>query len=59
MMPTGNLCRTAGAIILRIAYGYQVKEGDDPFVTLADDATSQFAQATSPGFLVNFVPARE
>jgi len=55
----GNHCSTAGAIILRIAYGYRVKEGDDPFVTLVDEAIVQFSQATSPGFVVNLVPARK
>jgi len=36
-----------------------VKEGDDPFVTLADEATVQFSLSTAPGFLVNLVPACE
>ena len=36
-----------------------MKEDDDPFVTLADEATVQFALSTAPGFLVNLVPARE
>lgn len=31
--------RTAGSIILRIAYGYQVADsGEDPLVTLVDNA---------------------
>lgn len=54
-----NLYRTAGAIILRISHGYEVKEKNDPFVTLADEATVQFSLSTAPGFLVNIVPARE
>ncbi|KAF9267070.1 cytochrome P450 [Marasmius fiardii PR-910] len=50
--------KTAGAIILRISHGYEVQEGKDNFVTLADEATEQFAVATSPGtFLVNLIPA--
>ncbi|KAG7085519.1 hypothetical protein E1B28_003079 [Marasmius oreades] len=50
--------KTAGAIILRISHGYEVQEGKDPFVTLADEATEQFSKATSPGgFLVNLIPA--
>ena len=57
---TNNLHRTAGAIILRISHGYEVKEKDDPFVTLADEATVQFSLSTAPGgFLVNLVPARK
>lgn len=50
--------RTAGAIILGISHGYEVKEKDDPFVRLADIATEQFSLSTAPGvFLVNLVPA--
>ncbi|KAJ7708746.1 cytochrome P450 [Mycena rosella] len=52
-----HIRKTAGALILRISHGYEVKEGADPFVTLADVATGQFALATSPGaFLVNLIP---
>ncbi|KAJ7493339.1 cytochrome P450 [Mycena galericulata] len=47
-----------GAIILRISHGYEVKDGADPFVTLADIAVEQFSLSSSPGgFLVNLVPA--
>ncbi|KDR77000.1 hypothetical protein GALMADRAFT_66106 [Galerina marginata CBS 339.88] len=50
--------KTAGAIILRISHGYEVKEKDDPFVNLADEATQQFSLSTAPGgFLVNLVPS--
>ncbi|KAJ3709804.1 cytochrome P450 [Lentinula guzmanii] len=31
-----HIRKTAGAIILRISHGYEVGEGQDPFVTLAD-----------------------
>lgn len=52
-----HIRKTAGAIILRISHGYQVKETDDPFVTLADVATEQFSLSTAPGgFLVNLIP---
>ncbi|KIK64105.1 hypothetical protein GYMLUDRAFT_40354 [Collybiopsis luxurians FD-317 M1] len=52
-----HIRKTAGAIILRISHGYEVGEGADPFVTLADKATEQFALSTSPGgFLVNLIP---
>ncbi|KAJ3810352.1 cytochrome P450 [Lentinula lateritia] len=51
-----HIRKTAGAIILRISHGYEVGEGEDPFVTLADKATEQFALSTTPGFLVNLVP---
>ncbi|KAG2152859.1 cytochrome P450 [Suillus clintonianus] len=48
---------TAGAIILRISYGYEVKENDDPFVNLAGRALDQFSRSTNPGaFMVDFMP---
>ncbi|KAJ3503676.1 hypothetical protein NLJ89_g8327 [Agrocybe chaxingu] len=52
-----HIRRTAGAIILRIAFGYDIQENHDPFVKLADEATEQFSLSTAPGgFLVNLVP---
>lgn len=52
--------RTAGSVILRISHGYEVQEGIDPFVELADQATDQFSLATAPGgFLVDLIPARK
>jgi hypothetical protein len=51
--------RTAGAIIMRIAYGYEVKETKDPFLATVDETLVQFSLSTAPGgFLVNLVPAR-
>ncbi|KIW18489.1 hypothetical protein PV08_02777 [Exophiala spinifera] len=49
----------AGAIILRIAYGYNIEpHRADPLVTLADEALDQFSKATVPGrWLVDVVPA--
>lgn len=42
-----------------ISHGYEVKEKDDPFVTLADHATEQFALSTAPGgFMVDVIPIR-
>lgn len=53
-----HIRKTAGAIILRISHGYEVKENNDPFIDLAEKATEQFSLATTPGgFLVDFVPA--
>ena len=49
----------AGSIILRISYGYHALPCEDPFIKLANEATEQFALATSPGgFLANLVPPR-
>jgi hypothetical protein len=43
---------------MRIAYGYQVKENNDPFLTDVEVAVEQFSLSTAPGgFLVNLVPS--
>ncbi|KAG1813931.1 cytochrome P450 [Suillus subaureus] len=48
---------TTGAVILRISYGYEVKENSDPFVGLADRAMDGISQATTPGaFMVDILP---
>lgn len=49
----------AGAIILRIAYGYELQDvnGRDPLVDLVDEAIGQFSAATLPGaWLVDVMP---
>ena len=44
---------------MRIAYGYRVKETNDPFLTDVEIAVEQFSLSTAPGgFLVNLVPSR-
>jgi len=49
---------TAGAVILSISYGYEIQETNDPFVELADQATTQFSVSTAPGaYLVDLIPA--
>jgi hypothetical protein len=53
-----NLYSTAGAIILRISYGYDVKENNDPFVDLADRAMDQLSQSsTACAFMVDIMPS--
>jgi cytochrome P450 len=48
---------TAGAIILRISHGYEVKEDSDPFVGLADRVLAGVSEATAPGaFMVDILP---
>ncbi|KAG1800168.1 cytochrome P450 [Suillus subaureus] len=48
---------TAGAIILRISHGYEVKENNDPFVDLANCVLANVSQATAPGaFMVDILP---
>ncbi|GJE84890.1 cytochrome P450 [Phanerochaete sordida] len=54
----GHIRKTAGAIILNMAYGYRVQEGDDPLVDLVDRAVDGFVAASTPGsFLVDILPA--
>ncbi|KZP21003.1 cytochrome P450 [Athelia psychrophila] len=51
--------RTAGAIILRITYGYELQDnnGRDPLVDHADKTVSQFSASTLPGaWLVDVLP---
>lgn len=49
----------AGAIILMITYGYQVKEHNDPLVKIAEDGVDTFSKATLPAaFLVDVFPFR-
>jgi len=48
--------RTAGAIILRISHGYDVK-WQDPLIELAEQAIDSFSITTQPGrFLVDVFP---
>ncbi|KAG1819138.1 cytochrome P450 [Suillus subaureus] len=48
---------TAGAIILRISHGYEVKENNDPLIDVADRVMDQFSRSTAPGaFIVDIVP---
>ncbi|KAG6885227.1 hypothetical protein C0993_004634 [Termitomyces sp. T159_Od127] len=53
-----NLRRLAGGIIMQLTYGYEVQEGEDPFVTLIQGANDNFSAAIVPGaFLVDVFPA--
>ncbi|KAI0321920.1 cytochrome P450 [Amylostereum chailletii] len=47
----------AGAIILKLAFGYQIQDQDDPFVLRADSAVAQFSLTSEAGaFLVDIAP---
>jgi len=50
--------KTAGALILDLTYGYNIREeGSDPLVDLADKALTEFSIITNPGaFLVDLLP---
>ena len=52
--------RTAGAIILMIAYGYPVKEHNDPTVNIIEQSNRSFSECLQPGaFMVDTFPLRE
>ncbi|KAK0204608.1 cytochrome P450, partial [Desarmillaria ectypa] len=52
-----HIRKMAGAIILRISYGYEIEEDNDPFIALVMEAMNQFSLSTAPGgFLVNLIP---
>ncbi|KAJ7708771.1 cytochrome P450 [Mycena rosella] len=49
--------RFAGAIVLKIAYGYQADDHNDPLVKLVDEAMDQFSEMTAPNaFAVDVFP---
>ncbi|KAJ7580221.1 cytochrome P450 [Mycena floridula] len=53
-----NLRRTAGSIIMQLAYGIEVQDDSDPFIELIEEANDNFSAATTPGaFAVDFVPS--
>ncbi|PCH41344.1 cytochrome P450 [Wolfiporia cocos MD-104 SS10] len=52
--------KAAGAFILKMAYGYQVKDGEDELVDLAQRAIDVFSFTTTPGaYLVDIFPILE
>ncbi|KAL4064159.1 cytochrome P450 [Scleroderma yunnanense] len=53
---SAHIRTTAGAIILRVSYGYEVKDDHDPLVDLAEKALVAIAVGSSPSFLVNIIP---
>lgn len=47
----------AGAIILKITYGHDVRENDDPLVELVEGTMDIFSQTSQPGtYLVDMAP---
>lgn len=52
--------RNAASLVMKVTYGIQISETNDPYVSIARTALEGAAVATSPGaFLVNFIPLRE
>ncbi|KAG2748681.1 cytochrome P450 [Suillus brevipes Sb2] len=49
---------TSGAIVLRICYGYEVKDDNDPLIDIAERALNQAARYGITGdFMVDFLPS--
>ncbi|EKM77487.1 hypothetical protein AGABI1DRAFT_43141 [Agaricus bisporus var. burnettii JB137-S8] len=52
-----HLRKLQGNVILKLTYGIDVQDGDDPYVALIERANVNFNKATIPGsFLVDFFP---
>ena len=51
--------RTAGASVVKLTYGYTVKDKSDEYITVAERAAESFSVATTPGmFMVDVLPSR-
>ena len=49
--------RFTGAIIVRITYGYELQEKEDPMIALAESTVASFASFNKPGaYLVDSIP---
>ena len=56
---SAHVRRNAGAVILKVAYGWTVETNDDYFVKLMEQAVQHMAEANAPGkWLVEDLPAR-
>ena len=56
---SAHVRRNAGAVILKVAYGWKVESNDDHFVTMMEKAVKMNVEANTPGkWLVEDLPAR-
>lgn len=54
------LLSATGGVILKITYGYDVQDSNDPLVDIAEGAIMGFSQASTPGaWLVDIIPICE
>ncbi|KAJ6582360.1 cytochrome P450 [Mycena capillaripes] len=52
-----HLRRNATAVIMKVAFGYTVSGGDDPFITIAEQSSKISGWAMAPGdWLVDYFP---
>jgi hypothetical protein len=55
-----SLCiRNAGALILKIIYGYDVNQNDDDFVTEVEQAIRHIARLVNGVYMVDYFPLCE
>jgi len=55
-----KLCRVSGGIIMKVAYGWTVKDTDDYFVGLMEESFTLTTEIVKPGrWLVDVFPIRE
>jgi len=53
-----TLSRTFGGLVLALTYGLPIRDHDDPYLALAEEAIRTLATAAVPGaFLVDVIPA--
>ena len=56
-MLIGSFLRMAGAIILKLSYGYERDQDLDALIEIANRVTEEFMEAVTPGvFLVDVFP---
>ena len=54
------IASATGGVILRITYGYDVQDSNDPLISIAEAAMRGFSDACVPGaWLVDIFPACE
>ncbi|KAI0034413.1 cytochrome P450 [Vararia minispora EC-137] len=55
----GLIRHAAGAIIMKMTYGYSIRDDKDPFVSLVDQATTEFGDVTDARkvWFVDLIPA--
>ncbi|KDN34391.1 hypothetical protein RSAG8_12524, partial [Rhizoctonia solani AG-8 WAC10335] len=55
-----HIRHTAGATVVRLAYGYTPKDEDDEYIKIAELAMVHFSLATTPGaFMVDILPIHQ
>lgn len=51
-----EIYRYAGSIILKIVYGYDTLEENDPMIAVVQEGIACLEEATKPGYLIDLFP---